>query len=275
MPIYIVGDIQGCCNTLKALLAIVDFDRNKDQLWGLGDLVNRGKNSLDTLNFLYDLGSSFKTVLGNHDLHFMAVYYKQKKAKKSDTFEALLSAPETPRLCDWLRKTPLLIVDSEYKTILVHAGIPHIWDLKTLTNNAQEIADALQGPQYEGFLANLYGDQPKTWQAELKGWKRLRIITNYFTRMRLINQQGKLNLKYKGPIENGLPSRFFPWFNQHHPDLDGYSVLFGHWAALNGQTLGPWATNLDTGCVWGKNLTMMRLDDKRIFQHQCLESDVI
>ncbi len=260
MATYVVGDIQGCFNALRCVLDHAGFDRRQDRLWCTGDLVNRGTQSLATLRFIRDLGDSALTILGNHDLHLLAVYYGAREVRKSDTLHDVLEAPDAAELCSWLRQAPLLLHDEQRRLLLVHAGIPHIWDRRTTLACAKDLEMALRGGDYINFLSTMYGDRPAVWSEDLRGADRLRIITNYFTRMRLIDPQGRLELKHKGGLESKLPTGYMPWFRMRHPDWQGYSLLFGHWAALQGETGIPGARALDTGCVWGQRLTLLRLE---------------
>ncbi len=259
MATYIVGDIQGCFTSLAALLEEVGFG-DEDHLWCVGDLVNRGPESLATMRFARDLGGRFSAVLGNHDLHFLAMVYGGHPHRDGDTMEELLAAPDCLELAEWMRRLPLLIEADDL--LLTHAGIPHIWDLETARNNAREVEQVVRGPGHRAFFEALYGDEPSLWDGGLADMDRHRAIVNYFTRMRLISSHGRLEFRHKGGLSD-LPAGYQPWF-RHPPRVDK-TILFGHWAALNGATGEPHAVGLDTGCVWGRAMTGMRLEDRQQF----------
>ena len=270
MATYIVGDIQGCLATLRALLAHVGFTE-ADRLWCVGDLVNRGPASLQTLRFARDLGARFATTLGNHDLHLLAMIHGGHPHLPGDTMEAFLDAPDRWELADWLRRQPLLLEGDGH--LLVHAGVPHIWDLPTARANARLVEAALRGRAHKGFLRAMYGNKPRQWTEALTGMERLRAITNYLTRMRLVDANGGMEFAHKGGLEQ-LPAGFKPWFA--YPSQVPGTILFGHWAALNGVAPhschgGTQAYGLDTGCVWGRTLTAMRLEDGQRFSVPAVE----
>ena len=264
MATYVVGDIQGCLASLKKLLALVDFG-GSDRLWCVGDLVNRGPASLETLRFARRLGARFATTLGNHDLHFLAMVYGGHPHRRGDTLRALLDADDCLELADWLRRQPLLAEVEGH--LLVHAGVPHIWNLPTARANARLLEATLRGAGHRAFFQAVYGDAPACWDDALTGMERLRAITNYFTRMRLVDANGGMEFAHKGGLK-GLPAGYQPWFA--YPSQVGGAILFGHWAALNG--VAPHgchprtrAYGLDTGCVWGRAMTALRLDDGQLF----------
>lgn len=269
MSTYAIGDIQGCYKPLRKLLDSVDFKPGKDQLWCVGDLINRGPRSLDTLRFLRDLGNNVTIVLGNHDLHFLAIHYGNTTNRNKDTLQELLDAPDCNQLSDWLRCKPLAhyeCIETEQgpkNFLMVHAGVAPQWTIETTLELAAEVELTLQGPNYLEFFQNMYGDTPKRWKNKLTGYDRLRVITNYLTRMRFCNEKGKLNLQ----VKEGLlfaPPGYKPWFEfeQLTPEIN---ILFGHWAALEGHTGNPNVMALDTGCVWGRELSMLRLEDHKLF----------
>ena len=269
MATYAVGDIQGCLLPLQQLLASVNFDPQKDKLWLVGDLINRGPHSLETLRFIYAMRDSVITVLGNHDLHLLAVAHGQRKPSRSDTLSEILAADDSVEMLQWLRRQPLLYSDKELGFTLVHAGIPPNWNLKQAHQYAREVETVLRSKHYESFLAKMYGNEPNIWSDQLQGVARWRMITNYFTRMRLCNSEGELELTYKGGL-NGGPAQYAPWFM--HPDrkTSDQKIIFGHWAALEGHAPADNVYPLDTGCVWGGKMTMMRLEDEQLFQSQCI-----
>lgn len=206
MAVYAVGDLQGCLDPLKCLLERVAFDPTKDRLWLVGDLVNRGPQSLETLRFLYAMRESVVSVLGNHDLHLLAVAHKSERLKKSDTLREILEAPDREPLLDWLRRLPLLHYDEQRKVALVHAGIPPQWSLEKARLRAAEVEQALRDDQrLPLFLDGMYGNEPAKWDKKLHGIDRLRVITNYFTRMRFCTEDGKLDLKSKEGLDTAPP----------------------------------------------------------------------
>lgn len=261
MATYAVGDIQGCYDVLRRLLDKVAFDPGADQLWVVGDMVNRGPQSLDTLRFIYSLDDSVRVVLGNHDLHLLAVAHGIREHSASDTLTPILEAHDADTLLRWVRHLPLLHHDMTLDYVMVHAGIAPEWTLLQAKQYAQEVEHALRDDNYADFLADMYSNTPPRWSDSLTGTTRLRVITNYFTRMRCLDEQGQLNLKNKGlPKKNDIP-----WFEYPKRQTKKNRILFGHWAALNGQTKNTQAIGLDTGCVWGNCLTLMRLDDGVLF----------
>ena len=255
MATYVVGDIQGCFATLEALLGEVGFGAT-DTLWCVGDLINRGPDSLAVLRYARGLGERFVGVLGNHDLHFLAMVYGGHPHRPGDTLEALLAAPDCQQLADWLRHLPLLVEGDD--GVMVHAGIPHIWELATARANARELEGVLRGRAHRRFFETMYGNEPALWQADLAGMARHRAIVNYFTRMRLLAEDGRLEFAHKGQLDD-LPPGYQPWFR--YPSRIDKTLYFGHWAALDGRTDTPRAVGLDTGAVWGRTMTAMRLDD--------------
>ena len=259
MATYIVGDIQGCYRSLLTLLDHVGFG-DDDALWCVGDLVNRGPGSLETLRFTHGLGGRFRTVLGNHDLHFLAMVYGGHPHRGGDTMETLLAAPDCLELAEWLRLQPLLMAGDGY--LLVHAGIPHIWDRTCTVDNAREVEAVIRGDEHRAFFQAMYGNEPPYWDADLTGMRRHRAITNYLTRMRLLDANGRMDFAHKGDLAD-LPAGFRPWFD--YPPQVEETVYFGHWAALDGHTGNPRLVGLDTGCVWGRRLTAVCLEDGQLF----------
>ena len=266
MATYVVGDLQGCLAELQDLLREVAFRRSSDQLWLTGDLVNRGPQSLETLRFIRSLGKSALAVLGNHDIHLLAVYYAEAPQNATDTFDELLAAPDCGELLEWLRLRPLL--HRSGKDLLVHAGIPHIWSIEQAAKYAREVESALRGASFQNLLRVVYGDCPRLWQGRgtpAGGWKgvpRLRAIINYLTRMRVINKAGRCDFDFKGPLQ-ALGEDFKPWFDYWPPSET--RILFGHWAALGAQTGRDDVQALDGGCAWGHQLIAIRLQDGKRF----------
>ncbi len=261
MSTYVLGDIQGCFDELKRLLEMVDYDPSEDHLWFVGDLVNRGAKNMETLDFIMSQERAI-VVLGNHDLHFLAIAAGGHDPRPKDTLSDLLASPRLPEIINWLRRRPLIHHDHESGITMVHAGIPPMWDLNTSLDRAKEVETVLQSEDYCSFLQDMYGNQPDQWQDNLVGIDRLRIITNYFTRMRFCTATGNLELTQKG---KEAPAGFSPWFEFSRPDHETMRILFGHWAALGGITNSDHAIGLDTGCVWGRNLTALRIEDNQLF----------
>lgn len=258
MTIYAVGDLQGCLDPLLRLLEQAQFEPGQDRLWLVGDLVNRGPKSLQTLRFLYGIRDSIDVVLGNHDLHLLAVAQGVSSLKKSDTLQEILDADDRDELLDWLRRQKLLHHDSQLNIAMCHAGIPPCWSLRQALGYAAEVEAQLQDDdQLRPFLKAMYGNKPDRWDPKLKGMDRLRIITNYFTRMRFCKTDGTLDFKAKEGLDSAPPS-FAPWFSYPRQDPD-LRLLFGHWAALQGRCDAPGVEALDTGCVWGNSMTLLNL----------------
>jgi bis(5'-nucleosyl)-tetraphosphatase (symmetrical) len=266
MAIYAVGDIQGCYDALRRLLDKINFDSTRDQLWAVGDLVNRGPQSLETLQFCHDLGSSFLTVLGNHDLHLLAIASGQESPRKSDTLDEILKAPDRDELLHWLQNQPLFHYDSQLGVAMVHAGIPPQWDLEKTMSLAAEVETVLRSEQSDTYFSQMYGNQPDLWDDDLSGSDRLRLITNYLTRMRFCSTEGRLELSTKlGP--EAAPAGYFPWFALTKRKVTEVPIIFGHWASLMGHTEQSNLVALDTGCVWGGQLTVAEITNhfKRTF----------
>lgn len=257
MTDYAIGDIQGCHERLLDVLAQVDFSPSRDRLWVAGDLINRGPSSLQTLRYIESLGSSAVVVLGNHDLHLLAVALGGHSLKSKDTLSDILEAPDHRHLLNWLCQQNLLVQDPQRNFVMVHAGLPHIWSLEQAAGYAREVEAAISGAQASEYFTAMYGNQPARWDESLQGTDRLRVITNYFTRMRFIAADGTLEFAAKESAAQA-PEGFAPWFR--YPRADEVRVVFGHWAALEGETDSDRFIGLDTGCVWGGKLTMMNLD---------------
>jgi len=269
MPTYAIGDVQGCYDPLRKLLKAIKFNPNKDRLWFVGDLVNRGPKSLDTLRFVRDLGDSAITVLGNHDLHLLAVAYGHRDVhSKNDTFNKVIDAPDFNELTGWLRQRPLLHHDKDTGFTMVHAGLPPQWDLKKATKCAEEVQQALRGSDIDAFLANMYGNTPDLWSEDLQGWDRLRFITNSFTRIRYCDQEGREDFAYNREL-GSQPAHLMPWFEVPGRKSRKMKIIFGHWASLGlHQQKNIYA--LDSGCVWGGKLTAMKINKHMaITQRSC------
>ncbi|HEF4759679.1 TPA: symmetrical bis(5'-nucleosyl)-tetraphosphatase [Pseudomonas putida] len=271
MATYAVGDLQGCLEALQCLLKQVAFDPAKDRLWLVGDLVNRGPQSLDTLRFLYSIRDSLICVLGNHDLHLLAAGQNIERLKKADTLREIIDAPDRAELLDWLRQQKLMHYDEQRNVALVHAGIPPQWSLRKALKCAAEVEKALRDDNlFPPYLDGMYGNDPAKWDNDLKGVTRLRVITNYFTRMRFCTAEGKLDLKSKEGLDSAPPG-YKPWFLHKERKTKDLKIIFGHWAALEGKVLEPGVSALDTGCVWGGALTLMNVDSGERLSCKCDE----
>ena len=237
------------------------FDRKHDRLWFVGDLVNRGPQNLATLRFVKHLGEQAVVVLGNHDLHLLAIVFGGKAVLKGDTFQDVLDDPSCEELCHWLRKLPFIHIQDQWA--LVHAGIPHIWSIAQAVTYAKEVEHVVGGTTYRPYFEQMYGRYPDIWEPNLEGMDRLRIITNYLTRMRFIDEHGRLEFAHKTTLDTA-PAGFKGWFEWHPPYE--HTIVFGHWAALEGVVDRPNVVPTDTGCVWGRALTAVRLEDHETFQ---------
>ncbi|WP_165857602.1 symmetrical bis(5'-nucleosyl)-tetraphosphatase [Marinobacter sp. JSM 1782161] len=266
MTDYAVGDIQGCYERLIDVLDKVDFSPSRDCLWVAGDLINRGPSSLATLRFIESLGPSARVVLGNHDLHLLAVALGGHSVKRKDTLQEILDAEDAVYLTDWLRRQNLAVYDERRDVFMSHAGLPHIWTVPEAMDYARELESVLQSPDPAGYFREMYGNEPAGWSDGLTGMDRWRVITNYFTRMRFIAEDGRLDLLTKDAAANG-PDGYLPWFR--FPRDDRTRVIFGHWAALEGRTGIDRYIALDTGCVWGGQLTLMNLDSGERIHCDC------
>lgn len=265
MATYAIGDVQGCHDALRCLLLQLDFDPARDRLWFVGDIVNRGAQSLETLRFVKGLGGQALTVLGNHDLHLIMVAEGFGRKHREDTLDAILAAPDRDELLTWLRHQKLLHVEQEY--VLVHAGLLPCWSASQAQDLASEVEEALRSRGYRDFLAHLYGNDPPSWREELRGWDRLRVIVNAMTRMRFCTADGVMEFKVKGPVERA-PERFMPWFEVPGRASRHHTVVCGHWSAL-GLRLEKNLFALDSGCLWGGALSAIRLEDRKVFQLRC------
>lgn len=265
MSIYIIGDVQGCFAELQNLLDIISFDSAKDQLAFVGDLVNRGPDSLRVLHFVKSVQA--KVVLGNHDLYLLIVGYGAvAEDAYAHTLSAILAAEDKLELLDWLRHQPL-ILPLKSDAILVHAGIPPQWTISKAQAEAKKVEAILQGPHYFDFLKNIFGNEPKSWDEGNLTFGRSRYTINSLLRMRLCDAQGTLDLETTDPAS--LITSYKPWFEFRDFKQDQAEIFFGHWAALNGESTNPHCHALDTGCVWGHSLTAIRLEDKQRFSVLC------
>ncbi len=265
MAVYAIGDIQGCFSELEQLLDKINFDASADQLWLVGDLVNRGPQSLETIQFVRALGDSAKCVLGNHDIHLIACYAGIQNCKPKSSLNKILHHQQADEIINWLRHRPLLHYDSRLNWLMVHAGLIPQWDLVTAQKCASEVEAQLTSEKYIEFLKHAYGNIPNQWNAELSDQDRWRVILNSFTRLRLCDQQGRMDFGYKGPLGT-QEKHLFAWFDVPRKS-ENLNIIFGHWSAL-GLKQTHNLLGLDTGCLWGSQLTAARIDTEQIVLHQ-------
>lgn len=268
MAVYAIGDVQGCYSSLMKLLETINFDQRHDHLWFCGDLVNRGPESLKTLRFIRSLGESAVCVLGNHDLHLLAKYYREKKLKHSDSLYQVLSAHDCDELMAWLQSRPLVHYDAEISCLMVHAGIYPGWRLEQVLGYAAEVEAVLQSDGCRQFFSSMYGDDPDIWSDELTGPPRLRCITNILTRMRYFDKHGKLHMGANG--SPGDHPNLTPWFEVKSPAAGDFEIVFGHWSTLPVGAYGRQYA-LDGGCVWGGKMVALKLGckEKQWFSVDC------
>jgi len=264
MAHYVIGDVQGCYSELQALVKKIKFNPNKDKIIFAGDLVNRGHQSLEVMEFCMRHKGSIKAVLGNHDFYLLYLIEHQKKNK---SLKKVLDSKNIQKYHSWLKKLPLLleikIKETKETFWISHAGIPYIWDIRMAKKLSKEIQTGMKDDSFK-ILENIWGDTPRIWNSDLKGYKRSRTIINYFTRMRFLGKDGSLKLKAK---KNKADEMHVPWFNQTIKNLkENQYIIFGHWAALEGKTKLTNIIGVDTGCVWGNQLTAIRLEDRKLFQ---------
>jgi bis(5'-nucleosyl)-tetraphosphatase (symmetrical) len=269
MATYAVGDIQGCFYSFQRLLEKITFNPQADKLWLVGDIINRGAGSLEVLRWVYQHRASIVMVLGNHDLHTLAVAEGFATQHRADTLSALLAAPDRDELLTWLRHQAM--IHGEHGYVMVHAGLLPQWTVTEALALGAEIEAALRGPQYREFLSQMYGNKPTRWSEELEGVDRWRIITNAMTRLRLCTETGDMDFKFKGELAD-VPDGYMPWFEVPSRLSKGNTIIFGHWSAL-GLQQRPNLLAIDTGCLWGGRLTALRLEDRKIFQVPCSPED--
>ena len=266
---YVIGDVQGCFEALKALLKTIQFDPDQDFIWFAGDLVARGENSLGALRFIKKLveRNAAATVLGNHDLTLLAAARGIKAIKDKDNIRDVIDAIDSDDLIDWLRKQPLCVFPNA-TTVLTHAGIPTNWTAEQTAALAAEVEAVIAADDFDvvdAFLKEMYGKEPTLWSDELRGHARLRCIVNYLTRMRLTDSAGRLEFSFKDSLNDPMPEGFKPWFEFASQAAQTHKVVFGHWAALQGKTISDSIQNVDGGCVWGHQLMAYRLEDETLF----------
>jgi bis(5'-nucleosyl)-tetraphosphatase (symmetrical) len=265
MSVFAIGDAQGCHQQILSLMQKIRAAAPQARFLFVGDLVNRGPRSLQTLRYIHGLGESAKVVLGNHDLHLLAVAHGIRKPHKSDTLNDILSAPDKDQLLDWLRRQPLALLDCGH--LVVHAGVVPQWTVQQTLSLAQEVSDVLSGPDWLSFLREMYGNTPDRWDDALQGVDRLRCVVNTLTRIRFCNADGTMDFVSKeGQL--GTPSGYMPWFDVPGRKTAATPVVFGHWSTL-GLTIRDNLIGLDTGCVWGGKLTAVCLDDHSVIQVDC------
>ncbi|WP_312209787.1 symmetrical bis(5'-nucleosyl)-tetraphosphatase [Acinetobacter variabilis] len=266
---YVIGDVQGCFEALKALLKEIRFDPDQDFVWFAGDLVARGENSLGALRFIKKLADNgvAATVLGNHDLTLLAYARGIKPIKDKDNVRDVIDAIDSDELIDWIRKQPMCLFPNE-QTVLTHAGIPNIWDAAKTAELAKEVEAIIAHDDFEvvdAFLKEMFGKEPTLWSDELEGHERTRCIVNYLTRMRLTDTEGRLEYSFKDSLDDPMPEGFKPWFEFESKTAVTHQIVFGHWAALQGKAISERIQNVDGGCVWGNQLMAYRLEDQQMF----------
>jgi bis(5'-nucleosyl)-tetraphosphatase (symmetrical) len=265
MPTYVIGDLQGCRSNLTELLERIHAHCADPRLIFVGDLVNRGPNSLETLREVRDLGDTTNVVLGNHDLHLLAVASGIRPQHRTDTLDDILAAPDRDELLDWLRHRPLAILENNH--LMVHAGVLPQWTAEQTIALSQEVERMLQGPDWLDFLRQMYGNQPARWEDKLEGMDRLRCIVNALTRLRFCSADGTMDLTTSKGVEIELPG-YMRWFDVPGRNTEDATVVFGHWSTL-GLIMRPDIISLDTGCLWGGKLSAVCLDDRSVIQVDC------
>ncbi|MDP1604542.1 MAG: symmetrical bis(5'-nucleosyl)-tetraphosphatase [Legionella sp.] len=272
MSDYAIGDLQGCYEPLLRLLDHIQFNERADRLWFVGDLVNRGPQSLEVLRFIKNLPVKPRITLGNHDIHLLAKLFGGHTWKNiDDTLQPILSASDGEELGHWLRQQSILYHEPALNIVMCHAGIAPVWDLSLAKACALELEAVLASDHYIEFLMYVYGNDPDYWSPDLSGIERLRSITNYFTRMRFCDSEGRLLLNYKGTLDEA-PPEFIPWYAVPNRRVITEDIVFGHWAALQGACPVATIHAIDTGCLWGGKLTALRLQDRQRFSVTGLKS---
>jgi bis(5'-nucleosyl)-tetraphosphatase (symmetrical) len=271
MATYAIGDIQGCYASFRHLLEEIGFNASRDSLWLVGDLINRGPNSLAVLRWAKQHEASLRIVLGNHDLHALAVAEGFVTPHRSDTLQPILEAPDSKELLTWLRGRNMAYGEDEY--LMVHAGLLPQWGSIQALELAQEVEVALRASDYRDFFAKMYGNHPNHWDESLQGMDRLRLVTNALTRLRVCDTTGVMDFKFKGEVGD-IPPGLMPWFDVPGRKSADKTVVFGHWSAL-GLVLRDDVVALDTGCLWGGKLSALRLDDRRLYQVPCAPEESI
>ena len=258
MSLYLIGDIQGCNASLGQLLEIIDFSPSKDTIYCLGDLVNRGPDNVGVIQRLMNLGTSAQCILGNHDLHYLAVEQDIRSLKRGDTVQDLLHAPNRQEFTHWIRNQSMALEVSNY--LLVHAGVLPTWSADQAMRLAHEVEDALRGPHHSEFLREMYGNEPNIWREDLRGYERLRVVVNVLTRMRFCTPDGQLDFSAKSGLENA-PEGFMPWFDVPNRASADLQIGFGHWSTAGGIERNG-VVCVDTGCVWGRELSAFQIPNR-------------
>jgi bis(5'-nucleosyl)-tetraphosphatase (symmetrical) len=266
MATWAIGDIQGCFDEFRKLLRAIDFRPDRDRLWLVGDLVNRGPQSLETLRFVRALGDGAICLLGNHDLHLLAIAAGRGSLKRGDTLQAVLNAPDREELFDWLRARPMFHFDTTLGYAMVHAALAPGWSIQTASERAAEVQAALEADP-DGFFQHMYGDTRHRWDDALRGWRRLRVITDYLTRVRFCRPDGTYEMRAKGP-PGSQPDGYLPWYALPCRASASMPIVFGHWSSI-GVVEGHNVRALDTGCVWGRQLSALALEDPRWVNVDC------
>lgn len=269
MATYAIGDVQGCYQELLLLLEKIEFNIEKDRLWFVGDMINRGPDSLQVLQLIDSLGNRAQCILGNHEFHFLAVAKGLRDPSQYDSFHDILNSSHCDYFVNWLLQQPVLYHDELLGFTMVHAGIHPHWDLKQAIYHAHEVSLILQSEEHQHLLANLWSNEPAQWQDDLVSIQRWRYIINVFTRMRFCDEQGGLNLSFKGEIHDA-PDDLIPWFQFPHRKTEQDKLIFGHWAALRGKTDIKNIYAIDTGCAWGEKLTALCLETEKRFSVNAL-----
>ncbi len=268
MSTYLIGDIQGCYDCLQRLLQTIKFDPSADKIWSCGDLVNRGGQSLQVLQLLKSIEQSVSVSLGNHDLHLLAKFDLYPEGNSGSVeFDAVIRAPESESLLDWLATQPLACWSDEFRMLRVHAGVIPQWTWQKTVSAGQEVSSILQSGKRSKFLRHMYGNRPRKWREDRTGWKRLRLITNILTRLRFCDEQGRGIYNVSGP-PGSQPGNYKPWFKHKHRLTRDVTIAFGHWAALGLRQKKRYIA-MDSGCVWGGSLSALRLEDRALFQVEC------
>ena len=265
MGTYAIGDIHGCYAQFGQLMNLIEFKPGKDTLWLVGDLINRGPQSLEMLRWAMEHDDCVQMVLGNHELHLLAIAEGCGPQKPNAILDKILQAADSKILLDWLRCQPMMIIDGEYA--MVHAGLMPEWSIRKALALAEEVEDVLTGPNFRLFMSQMYGNKPARWSDSLHGVDRWRIVVNAMTRMRFLNRDGSLDFSYKGTLAD-MPPTLTPWFDAPAPHRADYRVICGHWSAL-GVRLTDDVLSIDSGCLWGGQLTALRLEDQQVFSLQC------
>ncbi|QOI11282.1 symmetrical bis(5'-nucleosyl)-tetraphosphatase [Blochmannia endosymbiont of Colobopsis nipponica] len=266
MSTYLIGDIHGCYESLKLILNRINFNIKKDSLWLTGDIVAKGPKSLETLHLIRNLGKNVHMVLGNHDLHLLAIYTGASKSKYEDHLDQILNAPDVEELIEWLRKQPILQINKNKKILMIHAGIHPNWNIKQTIKYAREIENILQSKNYKFLLKAMHGNITKKWNINQNDLSRIIYNIKVFTRIRYCSLNGDLNMLYKGAPQNTPSSYLKPWFDFHTSTITKYNIIFGHWSALMGQGTPKGIYGLDYGCYYTGILTAIKWENKEIIQ---------